>query len=250
MALLPDVHVNVGQITFERIYQIFLPIIPGSTLVGGLVLAHPASAHSLAVTLGLGPYARFAILLLIVYIVGFVLSGFSIFMTGNCTVLLGYLIGKKKEWVPIRQNQVSSQSFIFRRVASEFLGSSLTPSPQAQPPALPFTGNDIEWQDFYNVLQDYVLRGIAILSNEAQLFFTHLEATGWALLYLYFRTALRGHWSVLLLSLSVILLGMTSLFSSYYFYWKNDRLTPWNFIARLISEIRVREKASTSTQQP
>jgi hypothetical protein len=245
MALLPEIHVNFGQLAFERIYQLFLPFVPGSTLVSGLIITHPAYAHTIAVTLELGRYSRFAVLLCIVYIVGLLLYGFSIFITGNCTILLGFIIGKK--WPPRRQNLVPSQSTIFRRVASEFLGNSLTPTP-TQLPAPAFTGNDVEWQDFYNVLQDYVLRGIAVAPNEALLFFYYLEATGWSLLYLYFRSPLRGHWSVVVLSISVIFLGATFPIGSNYFYWKNDRLTPWDFIARLINEIRSRGGTPNSTK--
>jgi hypothetical protein len=246
MALLPEIHVNVGQLTFERIYQIFLPVIPGSTLVGGLMFAHPTSAHAVVAALDLGRYSRLAVLLSIVYIVGLLLYGFSVFVTGNCSVILSYLIGKK--FPPKRQNETPSQSFIFRRVASEFLGNSLTPPP-VQSLGSPFAGNDIEWQDFYNVLQDYVLRGFAVVPNEALLLFTYLEATGWALLYLYFRTALQGHWSIIVVSISVIFLGATFPTGSNYIYWKYDRLTAWDFIARLINEIRLREGASTTTQQ-
>jgi hypothetical protein len=34
-----------------------------------------------------------------------------------------------------------------------------------------------------------------------------------------------------------------------YFYWKYDRLTPWDFIARLINEIKMREKSTPPPQQ-
>ena len=54
MSMLPEIHFNFGQVTFERIYQVFLPLIPGGTLVGGLVLAYPQRVHDAEVTLGLG----------------------------------------------------------------------------------------------------------------------------------------------------------------------------------------------------
>ena len=116
-------------------------------------------------------------------------------------MLLGSVIYKK--WPPRRPNEIPSRSTIWRRVASEFLGT-LTPLPTA-PNAPGIIGNDIEWQDFYNVLQDYVLRGSPVLPKDFLLVFTYLQATGWALLYLYWRTALNGHWSVLVVSLVVIL---------------------------------------------
>jgi hypothetical protein len=238
MALLPEVHVNFGQVAFERIYQIFMPLIPGSTLVGGLMLVYPASAAAASSALGLGRYSRFALLLCIIYIVGFVLYGLSVFVTANCSVILTDIVFKK--WPPKRPNQVSSKSTVWRRVASEFLGASLTPPlPLPQAPAL--VAHDIEWQDLYNVLQDYVLRGVPVLHNELLLFVTYLQATAWALLYLYLRTPMRGHRSVLVISIILIFSAVILPFGANFFYWKYDRLTPWDFTARLINEIRVRQ---------
>jgi hypothetical protein len=246
MALLPEVHVNFGQVTFERIYQIFMPLIPGSTLVGGLVLAYPASAAAASNALGLGRYSRFVILVCTVYIVGFVLYGLSVFVTANCSVILIDTVFKK--WPPRRPNEVSSKSTVWRRVASEFLGASLTP-PLPLPPAPALAGHDIEWQDLYNVLQDYVLRGVPVLHNELLLFVTYLQATAWALLYLYLRTPMRGHRLVLVVSIIIIFSAVTVPFVANLFYWKYDRLTPWDFTARLISEIRVRQAQVPPPQQ-
>jgi hypothetical protein len=238
MALLPEVHFNLGQVTFERIYQIFMPLIPGSTLVGGLMLAYPASAAVASNALGLGRYSRFVVLVCTIYIVGFVLYGLSVIVTANCSVVLTDTVFKK--WPPKRPNDVPSRSTVWRRVASEFLGPSLTP-PLPAPSAPALIGNDVEWQDLYNVLQDYVLRGVPILHNELLYFVTYLQATAWALLYLYLRTPMRGHRSVLVLSIIIIVSTVILPFGANFFYWKYDRLTPWDFTARLISEIRVRQ---------
>lgn len=248
MAFLPEIHVNLEQLTFERIYQLFLPLIPGSTLVGGLMFAKPASVFAVSSALGLGRYSRFAVLLCVVYIVGFVLYGFSIWMVGNCTVLLNYVVYKK--WPPKRPNETSSKSFVWRRVAAELLGASLIP-PTAQLPLPPLSGNDVEWQDLYNILQDYALRNFAVVPKEVWTIFMYFQATGWALLYLYLRTPLRGHWSVLVVSIALIFLGITFPFGNYFFYWKYDRLTAWDFTARLINEIKMRERSTTAPpQQP
>jgi hypothetical protein len=245
MALLPEIHVNFDQLTFERVYQIFLPLIPGFTLVGGLMFAHPHSTYAVAVALGMGRYSRVAVLLCSVYVVGLILYGFSVGVTGNCSVLLAMSIGKI--WPPIRQNEGLSKSTIWRRVAAEFLGS-LTPLPAGL--SLPaIGGNDVEWQDFYNVLQDYVLRGIPVLHNELLLLFTYLQATSWALIYLYWRTAMRGHWSILVVSITTIIFSATLPFAVNFFYWQYDRLTPWDFTARLINEIKMREKSSVPSSQ-
>lgn len=249
MALLPDVHVNLGQVTFARIYQIFLPLVPGSALVGGLIFAHPQIAQAITITLGLGRYSRVGALICCVYVVGLVLYGFSVAITGYCTLLLGILLGwlvSKRKLLPIRRNNdTPAKSIIWRRVATEFLG---TLTPQVVPNA-PAAVTDTEWGDFYNVLQDYILRGTPVLHNELLLLFTYLQATGWALIYLYWRTAMRGHWSALVVSLVLIFFGATFPFSVNFFYWKYDRLTPWAFTALLINEIKMREKSNNPPGQ-
>ncbi len=247
MSMLPEVHVNFDQLTFERVYQIFLPLIPGCTLVGGLLMAHPQGTSALAAALGLGRYARIGALICCVYVVGLILYGFGVVITSYCSMLLAWLFGKIKIPFPERQNQVPSKSTIWRRVASEFLGT-LTPLPPS-PPLPPIAGNDVEWQDFYNVLQDYVLRRSPILHNELLLLFTNLQAAGWALTYLFWRTALRGHWSVILVSIILILFTASFPFGVNFVYWKYDRLTPWDFTARLINEIKIHEKSSTPASQ-
>src|SRR5438093_355922 len=207
MALLPDVHVNLDRLTFEnayqRAYQIVLPLIPGWTLVGGFTFAYPHIAYGAAATLGLGRYSRVAVFLCSVYVAGLVLYGFSLAVTIICSIALTGFVLKN---APVRRtNEVQSKATIFRRVAAEFLGT-LAPA---------IAGNDVEWLDFYNVLQDYVLRGTPILNNEAQLFLAHLQATAWALMYLYWKTAIRGHWSVLVVSITLILFGATLPFGAH-----------------------------------
>ncbi len=242
MALLPEIHVNFDQFTFERFYQIFLPLIPGGTLVGGLIFAHPGPVNTVAVTLGLGRYSRVAVFLCAVYIVGLVLYGFSVVIAGNWSLLLAYAVGAR--WSQGRPNEQASKNFVWRQVAAEFLGEALTPP---NPPQVhPLFGHDVEWQDLYNVLQDYVLRALPLLPNEIALLFTYLQATGWALLYLYFTTAMRGHWSVIVVSITVILFGAGNIFLANFFYWRYDRLSQWAFTARLINEIRMREKSTNA----
>ena len=247
MSMLPEIHFNFGQVTFERIYQVFLPLIPGGTLVGGLVLAYPQRVHDAEVTLGLGPYSRVAVLICGIYLVGFILYGFSLMVSGNCAVLLANIV--PRYWPPNRPNEGPSKSWVWRRVATEFLGPSLSPSPSTVPGAPQAYGFDVEWRDLYNILQDYMLRGVVVLSNEFFLLFTYLQATGWALFYLYWRTALRGHWSIMVVSIVFILSTAPVYFTANFFYWKYDRLTAWDFTARLINEIKNRQKSSTPASQ-
>jgi hypothetical protein len=247
MSMLPDVHVNLGPVTFERVYQIFLPLVPGGTLVGGLVLAYPQRVHEVEVALGLGRYSRAALLVCSIYLVGFILYGFSLTVSGNCGVFLVMMVYKL--WPPKRDNEGPSKSWVWRRVASEFLGQSLSPSPSTAPGAPVGYTFDVEWRDLYNILQDYILRGVSMLPNEFFLLFTYLQATGWALFYLYWRTPFRGHWSIIVVSTFLILSTAPITFTTNFAYWKFDRLTAWDFTARLINEIKVREKSNSSQSQ-
>jgi hypothetical protein len=239
MGMLPDIHVNFGQLTFEKVYQTFLPLVPGGTLVGGLIVTNPQRVHDISLALGLGRYAMLAVLLYSIYIVGLILYGFSAVVTGICSAAIVFLVPKVK--IRNRPSEAASKSWVWRCVAGEFLGQTLSPSPITVPGAPPAYRFDVEWEDLYNILQDYVLRGVAILSNEIYLLFTYLQAAGWGLLYLYWRTALRGHWSILIVSIPLIIFGATMPVGANVYYLKYDRLTPWDFTSRLIREIKSRQ---------
>jgi hypothetical protein len=209
------------------------------------VFAHPDKTQTLILALGLGRYSRVAVFLCCIYIAGLILYGFSATLTGFFSILLTQLFFRI--WPPKRLNEQPAKSTIWRRVAAEFLG---TLTPQLTGPSLPAIASyDVEWGDFYNVLQDYLFKGAPVLANEALLFFTYLQAAGWALMYLYWRTAIHGHWSVLLVSVTIILSAASFPFVANFSYWKYDRLTAWDFTARLINEIKMREKSVSSSQQ-
>lgn len=237
MPSFPEVHVDLGQIKFDRIYQLFLPLIPGGALVGGLLISHPASASALAISLGLGRYSRFAFLVCAVYIVGLVLYGFSLAVAGNSSLLLTWIVFKMG--FKMLRNDAPSKNFVWRRVAYTFLAKSFPP-PWDLMHLSPLMWDDAGWFDLYNILQDYVLRGKPIIPNEMYLLFTNLQATGWALLYLSLRSV-RLFWPVVVVSVVLILSGVSLQFVVNLFYWKYDRLTHWDFTARLIDEIRKRE---------
>src|SRR5882757_6740247 len=161
MSMLPEIHVNFGPVTFERIYQIFLPLIPGGTLVGGLILAYPQRVHDAEVTIGLGRYSRVAVLACSIYLVGFILYGFSLMISANCTVFLSNIV--YKFWPPNRPNEAASKSWVWRRVASEFLGPSFSLSPYTAPVPLPGYLFDVEWRAVYKILHDYILDPVETL---------------------------------------------------------------------------------------
>jgi hypothetical protein len=252
MALLPDVHVNLGQVTFERIYQIFLPLIPGGSLIGGLLLAHPDFMFRVTTAFGLGRFSRIGVLVFAVYVTGLVLYGVSQWVVGICSWI--GLLTVSKRWPPMRDNLALSKRPAWRRLAAGFLGDALTPSLPPLPPAPAAQASlleqyDYEWQDVYNALQDYVLRGIAVLSSEFTLLWTYLQSTGWAMLYLYLKTNLREHWSVLLVSVILVFSGATLPYATIYLYWKYDRLSYWDFMGRLLHEIRTLEAERRATQK-
>lgn len=246
MALLPEVHLDLRQLTFVRAYEIFLPLVPGGTLVGGLVLAHPASIDAAAISVGMGRYARGATLVCAAYIAGLILYGLSVLVTGICTGILGRIVFAK--WPPKRPNLAASQTFLFRRVAAEFLGKSLSP-PAPALPTPPLAGNDIEWQDWYNILQDYVLRDSWARLSENVLLFVHLQATGWALIYLRRESVMFRHGAILAVSVALIAAGAAMPFLFNYNYWKNDRLPAWDFLARLIRDLRTRDKKAVDATE-
>jgi hypothetical protein len=238
----------LGKLHSSVFTKFFLPLIPGGTLVGGLVFAYPQRAYDVAVTLGLGRYSRVAVFICSVYLVGFILYGFSLTVSGNCGVFLVMTVYKR--WPPNRENEAPSKSWVWRCVASQFLGQSLCPSPSTAPPGTPAGYTfDVEWRDLYNVLQDYILRGVSVLPNEVFLLFTYLQASGWALFYLYWKAPFRGHWSIMVVSIFLILSTAPITFTTNFAYWKYDRLTAWDFTARLINEIKIREKSSAPPSQ-
>jgi hypothetical protein len=263
MAMLPEVHVSLDRPTIQHIHQLFLPLVPGGTLVLGLILTHPHSA-ALAAVQGLRDYQRIALIVFFSYSAGLILyaaSGYFASILSLSVATLYYRILKK---TTVRNNLKFSQNRVWRTVAAKFLDTQLAPPPppggSSTTTALPFPPNtapqpvlqhDFDWNDWYNVLQDYLLRGVQILSNDVLFFWTMVQATGWAFLVLSLdhRRGRHHHWLALLL-LPVILISALIQFLSFYGYFKYDRLIAADFTARLLTEIRAREDAAHKTVAP
>jgi hypothetical protein len=163
-------------------------------------------------------------------------------------------------WNPERPNFLLSQLPIWRKVAGEFLGKTLAP---AEPPPIAITPENIgtagsmfkdsvnarmehnaQWQEWYNVLQDFLLKGTPVLNPDAAFVLLGVQATGWAEIYL---SVLSGHalsWTIVALAWLFVFVGSSFYFFSTLSYVTSDRLTYWDFTARLLAETRKPESVT------
>ena len=259
MPLLPDVHVTLDRPTIQHIYQLFLPIVPGGTLVLGFVLVHPHSLGHFAAEQGMGYYSLIAAVVFLSYVAGLMLYALSFYFGAILSTSLNELCRRSPKCRPSRNNSSISQNHVWRTVAAAFLGKQLAPSQPGLPGSSLFTTSaqfppptppsvqqyDIDWNDWYNVLQDYVLRGIPVLPPDAFFLFTIIQATGWALIVVSVHSRLGRYHPVALLVVALLVVLTASVqFGANYSYFKYDRLTAFDFTARLVAEIRARDDAS------
>jgi len=241
----PTLGIDFGKVSFHRFYQLFLPFLPGGTLLIGLVLAYPDFFRRMMAAPGLGRYSQVSALAFGSYVVGLFLYGFSYSL---CSLLerVGFALVVKL-FPPYRNNIELSKRHAWRRAAANLLGPDVIPR-------WPGTGGgeevslalaeisderwDHEWNDWYNGLQDYFYGLKFPLPVDFQLLWYHLQATGWAVLLIYFKTPLRGHWSVLLVTFTVILYALVFRLIPAYTYWSSDRLVYWQFLSRILLEDR------------
>jgi hypothetical protein len=252
--MLPEVHVNLDRPTIHHIYELFLPLFPGGALVVGLVVAHPQFSIRAAAA-GIGYYSRVTAVVFVAYAAGLILYALSTLFGALLSFSLTNLYFGNPKLRPVRNNRTISQNHVWRTVAATFLGQPLVPPPPATglfttvpPPPQLATQHvlqyDLDWNDWYDVLQDYVLRKAPLLPPEAHFFWTIIQATGWAFAVLSLQPGLGRHWSILIVVVPVVVLSALIQFGSTYSYFKYDRLTPADFTARLLAEIRQREDAS------
>ena len=262
--MLPEVHINLDRLAIHHIYQVFLPFVPGCTLLIGLLLAHPEFSV-LAAVAGLGYYSRLAAVVFVAYAAGLVLYAVSAFFGAALSTSASRLCFTIKRWRPIRDNLVISQNRVWRTVAASFLGNKLPPIPPVLPGSSGLTTAswqfaphvpqavlqyDADWNDWYNVLQDYVLRGIPLLHPDTLFLWAIIQATGWALIFVSLQPGLGRHWGVLVVVVPVVLFCALPQFGAVYFYYKYDRLMPADFTARLLAEIRTRKDTSSEDGPP
>src|SRR6202044_1809422 len=109
----PSLGIDFGKVSFHRFYQLFLPFLPGGTLVLGLVLAYPDCFHRAKLTLEMGHYSRLAMLFFGSYGAGLLLYGFALAVSTICQ-LIGWA-AITKLWPPTRNNLDFSKRVAWRR---------------------------------------------------------------------------------------------------------------------------------------
>lgn len=260
--MFPEIHLNLDSLAFDRLYQILLvPFISGSVLVGGLFLIRPELTASIPLASEISPYVRLALVIVAAYIVGWVLYALGLIVTGLMAALLFALFRKR---VFVRDNQQFSQGTAWQKVAKQFLGPELTPAPLPAPPlpaqvspqqigerfkeTLESTlRSNNEWKEWYDVLQDYLLKDVPVISEGVATFFMAVEATGWALVCLSLASQHARHWEFYVLEILFIIIGLLSYTGWEVGYWTRDRLPYWRYTALLLSEVR---KAGANFEPP
>jgi len=256
--MFPQIHLNFGPTSVDKLYQIAVPLIPGSLVVAGTFLLRPSLRSQLAAIFDPHSSVWFGTLLLCTYVVGYILYALSGtaagFVSGGLLLVFNF-------WNPERPNFLLSQRPIWRKVAGEFLGKTLAP---AEPPAIAITPENIgtagsmfkdsfnariehnaQWQEWYNVLQDFLLKGTPVLNPDAAFVLLGVQATGWAVIYL---SVLSGHalsWTIVALAWLFVFVGSSFYFFSTLSYVTSDRLTYWDFTAQLLAETRKAESATS-----
>jgi hypothetical protein len=249
--MFPQIHFNFGPTSVDKLYQIALPLIPGSLVVAGTFVLRPSLRSQLVAIYDPHSYVWLGILIFCAYVVGYILYALSGTVAG---LISGGLLLVFNVWNPERPNFLLSQRPIWRRVCAQFLGELAPVEPQMPPITAATVGNvgtmfqtnvnarmeyNAQWQEWYNVLQDYLLRGTPQLNPDAVFVLLGAQATGWALICLY---VLSGHalpWTIVALAWVFVFVGSTFYFFSALSYATSDRLTYWDFTARLLAEIRL-----------
>jgi hypothetical protein len=209
--MLPQLHFNFGPTAFDRFYQFSLPLIPGSVFVGGLVMTHPNFKARLETVFGSGAHAGLIAVGLGVYVAGLILFGLSAMLTGTV-------------------------SGIAQGVTSlvEAIGQPLKAAKDR-------LTHDQLWEEWYRVLQDYLLRDVPVISSDLLFTWVALGATGWAGVGLCFVTPYVRHWPLYMLAAVFISFGALAPFLMIVSYLGSERLSYWDFTARLLAEIHKRE---------
>lgn len=239
-----------GQLPFEKVYQLLVPLIPGGAFLLCIALVHKGSVSYFT---ALGPqYVQILLLAVGAYVLGFLLYFLSMTLSAIfalCFLWLSVVRPKKQ-----RQNLAVSRLPIWRGVAAEFLGPNLTPQPpafaalaQGEAPGLnqavqAAAQHDSQWQEWYNILQDYLMRDRALISEEFWASMSALQATGWVLLVASFHTSGSLRAELFIVSTLAVLVGLIVPGSPVATYWTQDRLSYWDYTAKLLAEVKQREK--------
>jgi hypothetical protein len=256
--MLAQIHFNFGPTAFDRIYQLSLPLVPGGVFTGGLLLARPGLGLSLRNAITINPYLGVTAVAFTAYLTGFLFFGISAMVTSVVSGVTEGLVFRA--WMPLRASYSLSQCTIWRQVAAKFLGE-LAPALPENPvptsviekvmrPMKELTERrqlDELWEEWYRILQDYLLRGTPLISNEIMLVWLTAHATAWALFVLSFIDPQVRYWWIYVPTLILIFFGSLFPFLITFSYVSSERLTYWDFTARLLAEIRGRPLSAADT---
>jgi hypothetical protein len=251
--MIPQIHLNFGPTALDRLYQFSLPLIPGGLFIGGVLIGHPEIGASIRHSFELSEAANLFGYAFLAYIAGFVLFAASGIVAGIVSGIVQSLVFRR--WTPLRWSRSLSQCTAWRSVAASFLGNKLAPAlPQTQPTTSAFEqimasikklgekqNYDAIWEEWYRILQDYLLRDVPIISNDVAFTWVALQATGWAGVALCCVDVAARHWIVYLLASTFILFGALFPFLTTLSYLSGERLTYWDFTAKLLAEVRAGE---------
>ncbi len=258
--MLPQIHLNFGPTALDRFYQFCLPLLPGSVFLGGFLLARPDLTPRFQRSFELGPHSGLILFALGAYVVGLILFGSSALLTGTVSGIVQGIAFRS--WAPVRGSYLLSQCTNWRQVAAKFLGDLAPVLPENPPPAslmekisqgMKEVGDRLKhdelWEEWYRILQDYLLRDVPLISNDAMFMWIGLEATGWAGVALCFVTPYARHWPLYGLAAIFILFGASVPFLVILGYVGSERLSYWDFTARLLVEVRKAEQSTGEASQ-
>ncbi len=259
--MVPQVHFNFGPTSFDRFYQLSLPLIPGGVFTGGALIAKPNLGIWFRSAFTFHSYAGMAAFIFAAYLAGSVFFTLSAILTGIVSAIAQGVAFRS--WTPLRASWSLSKCTIWRQVATRFLGELAPALPDSSPTAsvmekiqAPMTNlanktqHDQLWEEWYRVLQDYLLRDTPLISNDVMVVWLAGQATAWAFLALSFVTPHARHWPVYVLSAIVILIGTMFPFLVTLNYLQSERLSYWDFTARLLAEIRARGLLPDAAEKP
>lgn len=229
------VPVDLKSLSFDRTYELLAPLLPGGFLAFGFVLGHPDVMVRTASVLELGPYSRWVFLIVSAYASGFLFYYISVWPSILLGGVVSRIVRRERSLRPEtdkRGNLTSSKRQSWRKVAIKLFGADLFPASETSE----------EWYDWYNALQDYITGGERSIPSQIRITVNSLSATGWSIVIVRMSTPVFHHWFFWVPAILAILLETVVLSASEIMYWSTDRMTYWSFTARLLRELRKKEK--------
>jgi hypothetical protein len=235
--------IDLKTFSFERAYELLAPFLPGGVLVFGVLLGRPDVVARIEDALVLGPYSRLAVLIVASYLSGFILFYVSAVPTITLGAILGVLVRAARWLRPSRdprQNLASSNRQAWRRIAVKIFQADLFPEAETSE----------EWHDWYNALQDYLMLEDYSVPRQPYLVVSALNM-GWAIIAVRVVTPVFHHWVFLVVSLmAIFILAVVAGSFDEVVYWGKEKPTYWTLTARLLRELRPKEKPSSESGPP